>query len=152
MAAMVPAEMGAGALGISFGPFYYPAVTYHEMVAVATASANLGGGAAIHVRYTVPFPLPATPTGDPRVDRHDVKAIDEAINLARDANTPLLVSHMGGPILGRDDAGLALEMIGKGLEEGLRLGADVYTYDYVSISILHPLYSLPPPALDRCWH
>lgn len=149
MVARVPAEMAAGALGISFGPFYHPMVTYPEMVAVATASANLGGGASIHVRYAIPFPLPATPTGNPRVDLNDVKAIDEGIKLARDAHTPLLISHMGGPVLGKDNAGLVLEMIGAGLEEGLRLGADVYTYDYVSISILHPLYSLPPAALDQ---
>jgi N-acyl-D-amino-acid deacylase len=149
MVARVPVEMEAGALGISFGPFYHPMVTYPEMVAVATASANLGGGASIHVRFAVPYPLPPTPTGNPRVDLADVKAIDEAIKLARDADTPLLISHEGGPILGKDNAGLALEMIGAGLEEGLRLGADVYTYDYVSISILHPLYSLPAAALDQ---
>jgi N-acyl-D-amino-acid deacylase len=149
MVARVPAEMAAGALGISFGPFYHPMVTYNEMVALATESANLGGGASIHTRFAVPYPLPQPPTGNPRVDLADVKAIDEAIKLARDADTPLLISHMGGPILGKDNAGLALEMIGEGLEEGLRLGADVYTYDYISLSVLHPLFMLPKAELDK---
>ena len=148
MVARVSAEMEAGALGISFGPFYHPMVTYNEMVALATEAANLGGGASIHARYAVPYPVPQPPTGNPKLDLLDVKAIEEAISLARDADTPLLISHMGGPILGKGSAGMALEMIGSGLEEGLKLGADVYTYDYVSLSITHPLFMLPKAELD----
>lgn len=149
MVGKVAAEMEAGALGMSFGPFYHPMVTYPEMKALAAETAAHGGGASIHVRYAVPYPVPADPTGNPKQDLLDVNAIDEAINLARETGIPLLISHMGGPLLGKGSAGLALEMIGTALEEGLRIGADMYSYDYVTISILHPLFMLPEAELNK---
>lgn len=115
MVQLLAQEMEAGALGISFGPFYGPGTTYEEMVILATEASKLGGGASSHVRHSI-APL-------------DVEAIVEAINTAREAGIPFIISHLGGPTYGPNSSGAALELIVEALEEGLKIITDCHPYD-----------------------
>lgn len=116
MVELVKQEMEAGALGISFGPFYGPGTTYEEMLILAKEVSKLGGGASIHVRKAFPAP-------------QDIEAVEEAINLSKEANVPLLISHRGGSLLLPKSTGLALELISSARNAGIKVATDAQPYD-----------------------
>ncbi|MEW6441583.1 MAG: amidohydrolase family protein [bacterium] len=135
MVEMAAQDLAAGALGVSYGPFYHPGAAYEEMIALAVKSAELGGGDAIHVRYALPLPDPGLP----------VAALNEGIQLATESGVPLLISHEGGPLLGAGSAGTGAEFIFRGLEEGVNLGSDMISgWPFGVTSILAPVFLEPP--------
>ena len=126
MVALVRQELASGALGISFAPFYGPGTTYDEMVALAREVSKDGGCASIHVRHSFA----------PK----DLEAIEEAICTAREANIPLILSHLAGPTFSPNSTGMALELIAKALEEGLRITTDCHPYDALCTYMAAPIF------------
>jgi len=135
MVEMLRQSMQDGAIGVSFGPFYGPGATYPEMLALAKVAAEYGGCAASHVRDAY------TPGGA-------VKAVNEAISTARDANIPYIISHTGGgPTVVPRSSGPVLEAIYEGMDEGLRLGIDWYGYDAFLTELGAAIFDYPPEML-----
>ena len=135
MADMLRQGMKDGAIGVSFGPFYGPGATYSEMLALAKVAAEYGGCAASHDRDAY------TPGGA-------VKAVNEAISTARDANIPYIISHTGGgPTVVPRSSGPVLEAIYEGMDEGLRLGIDWYGYDAFLTELGAAIFDYPPEML-----
>jgi N-acyl-D-amino-acid deacylase len=116
MVQLVAPEIEAGALGISYGPFYAPGTTYEEMLALGKETSRRGGGSSSHIRSSSSAPV-------------DIEPVTEAINLAREADIPFIVSHMGAPTLARKSTGAALEFIFHAREDGLRIATDCHPYD-----------------------
>lgn len=117
MVAMLRQDMKDGALGVSFGPFYGPGCTYEEMLALAKVAAEYGGCASSHVRDAY------TPGGA-------VESVNEAINTAREAKIPFIISHTGGgPTVVPRSSGPVLEAIYEARQQGLKLGMDLYGYE-----------------------
>lgn len=115
MLLLIDEAMEAGSNGISFGLEYRQeaSATMEELVTLATAVGRLGGITAVHTRDK---------------DRLAVEAVDEAIAIAREAATPIQVSH----ILPRRTApagSLAkiTDALGSARKQGLDLGFDVHT-------------------------
>ena len=130
MVKLVRSEMENGALGITFGPFYGPGSTFEEMVTLAKEVARLGGCVASHVRSAFP----------PK----DVEAIIEAIDIARQSDVPFIISHMGGPTLGPNSTGIALELIMKAEQEGLKIATDCHPYDSSCTALGAAVFETPP--------
>jgi N-acyl-D-amino-acid deacylase len=131
MAAMIPGDMEAGALGMSYGPFYAPGSSYEEMLALAKEVSRLDGCASSHIR---------TP---PRRPMADMESINEAINTAREADLPFTVSHMGAPHVGRKSTGTALEFIMEAREEGLKIATDCHPYDAFQTGLAAATFEAP---------
>ncbi|MFA5063868.1 MAG: amidohydrolase family protein [Dehalococcoidia bacterium] len=135
MEEMLRQGMQDGAIGVSFGPFYGPGASYPEMLALAKVSAEYGGCAASHVRDAF------TPGGA-------VKAVNEAISTAREANIPFIISHTGGgPTVVPRSSGPVLEAIYEGMDEGLKLGIDWYGYDAFLTELGAAIFDYPPEML-----
>jgi len=125
-------EMEAGALGVSLGPFYGPGATFEEMAAVSGEAARLGGGASIHIRHSDPA--------------NDIKAVEEAIGIARKTGIPLVISHMG-PLLGHGHSGAALELMQEAREAGLKLATTCQPWDSFQLDMKSPIFDIPLDAL-----
>lgn len=116
MEELVAQAMREGAVGFSTGLIYVPG-TYSktpEVVGLAKAAAQYNGVYASHIRSE----------GDNVVD-----AINEAINIGREANMPVQISHFKvtyKPNWGRSTQTLA--MIDKAREEGIDVTIDQYPY------------------------
>ncbi|MFC2166172.1 hypothetical protein ACFLT2_14385 [Acidobacteriota bacterium] len=131
-------DIKAGALGVSFGPFYVPGTTYDEMMASAEKCADLGGGGSIHVRYGTPFR--PKPTDEPL----NIQAIREGIQLGRESGVPMIISHNGGASFGPVQSGMALQIMYTAMEDGVKLISDVHPYDAFNTSLSAPVFT--PPA------
>lgn len=136
MVELVKEEMEAGALGMSFGPFYGPGTTYEEMLMLAQAVSTLGGGASIHVRTAFPAP-------------QDVQAIEEAITLSQEAKLPLLISHRGGSLLLSKSTGIALELISSARDEGIKVATDAQPYEAGHTRITAAVFDAPLESLAQ---
>jgi N-acyl-D-aspartate/D-glutamate deacylase len=130
-------DMKAGALGVSFGPFYVPGTTYEEMMASAAKCAELKGGASIHVRYGTP--LRPKPADEPL----NIQAIREGIRLAKESGVPMIISHNGGASFGPVHSGMALQIMYTAMEEGVKLVSDVHPYDAFNTSLSAPVFAPP---------
>ena len=118
MVEMLRAEMQAGALGLSTGLEYDPGIYSDpsEVVALAKAVAPFGGRYISHIRSE---------------DRQFWKAIDEAINIGRQAKIPVQISHI--KLAMRSLWGQHAKLLGilnAARKEGIRLTADIYPYTY----------------------
>ena len=128
MAEIVRAEMQAGALGLSTGLEYDPGIYSDpsEVVALAKAVAPFGGRYISHIRSE---------------DREFWKAIDEAINVGRQAEIPVQISHVKLAMrsLWGQHAKL-LATLNAARKEGIQLTADIYPYTYwqSGMSVLFP--------------
>jgi len=134
MIEMLRQDMKAGAIGISFGPFYGPGATFEEMVALGKEAALMGGSAATHIRHSDPM--------------RGLKAIEEAINTARKADIPLIISHMG-PVYGPTQSGAALEMLQEAREQGFRIATTCHPYDSFQVMMLSPIFDTPLETLFK---
>ena len=118
MVEVVRAEMQAGALGLSTGLEYDPGIYSDpsEVIALARAVAPFGGRYISHIRSE---------------DRDFWKALDEAINVGRQAKIPVQVSHVKLAMrsLWGQHAKL-LATLNAGRKEGIQLTADIYPYTY----------------------
>lgn len=118
MKALVETGMKAGALGLASGLEYDPGIysAPSEVVELAKVAARYGGRYISHIRSE---------------DRAFWKAIDEIINIGREAKLPVQVSHM--KLAMRSLWGQADKLIAKldaARAEGIDITADVYPYTY----------------------
>lgn len=127
MCAMVTEAMEAGAIGISFGLLYAPGcyAERRELVAVAAASARMGGILNCHIRTE----------GDSLLT-----SLDEVMDIAEAANSPLHISHL--KVIGLKNWGTiseALDRIEARRQTGLDVTCDIYTYTAGSSTLMSVL-------------
>jgi N-acyl-D-amino-acid deacylase len=136
MEALVEKAMHQGAVGLSTGLIYTPG-TYaktSEVVALAKAAAKYNGIYASHIR------------NEGNDEQGGVfAAITEAINVGRDANIPVEISHFkvsSKKLWGRSKQTIA--MVEKARAEGLDVTVDQYPYtaSSTSLSVLLPSWAL----------
>ncbi|HUH32718.1 MAG TPA: amidohydrolase family protein, partial [Daejeonella sp.] len=122
MELLVEKAMHDGAVGFSTGLIYIPG-TYaktDEVIALAKAASKYHGTYTSHIRSE---------------SQQVFAAIDEALNVGRQAQMPVQISHfkIGKPYWGRSDS--TLGMIKKAREEGLEVTIDQYPYTASSTSL-----------------
>ena len=118
MSGMLRAEMASGALGLSTGLEYDPGIYSdpQEVIALAKVVAPFGGRYISHVRSE---------------DRQLWKAIDEAINVGREARVPVQISHVKLAMRSLwGQHGKLLATLDAARKEGIRITADIYPYTY----------------------
>lgn len=129
MRELVEEGMRQGAFGVSTGLIYPPNVFSDkaELIEICKGAAKYNGCFVVHMRN----------------ESHNVlEALDEVIDVARQANIRLLISHF--KVIGlknRDKYKKALEKIEQGRNEGIEINFDQYPYTAGS-SVLHAI--LPP--------
>ena len=116
MTELVRQGMREGALGVGSSLIYAPAfyAKTPELIALARAAGEFGGMYISHMRSE---------------GGRLLEAIDELIQIAREANVPAEIYHLkaaGKPNWDKTDAAIA--RIEAARKEGLRITADVYTY------------------------
>jgi N-acyl-D-amino-acid deacylase len=123
MEAVVEKAMKEGAMGLATGLIYIPG-TYaktSEVVGLAKVAAKFGGIYASHIRN----------------EEDKVKeAIAEAINIGREANIPVEISHFkisGKPLWGQSS--LTIGMVEAARAEGLDVTVDQYPYTASSTNL-----------------
>ena len=128
MASLVRQEMRAGALGLSSGLEYDPGIysSHEELVDLARVTASLGGRYISHIRSE---------------DRGFWGAIDEIVDIGRQAKLPVQVSHTKlamKSLWGRADSLIAL--LDSARAHGIDVTADVYPYRYwqSGLTVLFP--------------
>ena len=124
--------MRAGAFGLSSGLVYVPGVFANtdELIDLARVTAANGGLYTTHMRSEA----------DQVMD-----AIDEALEIGRQAQLPVHISHH--KVMGRKNWGRSqetLEYLQKARVEGMRVTCDVYPYTAGSTSLASAL----PPSLQ----
>lgn len=118
MVDIVRAEMQAGAIGLSTGLEYDPGIYSDpsEVIALAKAVAPFGGRYISHIRSE---------------DREFWKALDEAINVGRQAKIPVQISHVKLAMRSLwGQHGKLLATLNAARKEGIQLTADIYPYTY----------------------
>lgn len=123
MEALVEQGMKEGAVGFSTGLIYIPGTysTTYEVIRLARAASRYGGVYASHMR-----------------DEGDsvVQAINEAIQVGREAGMPVEISHF--KLSGQQNWGrskITVPMIMKAREEGIDVTIDQYPYTASSTSL-----------------
>jgi N-acyl-D-aspartate/D-glutamate deacylase len=132
MKAMIAQAMDAGAIGMSSGLRYTPAIyaSTEEVIALARVAAQRGGIYSSHMRDE----------GAGSLD-----AVRELIRIAREAGMPAQITHhklMGQPQWGQSVQTLAL--VDAARAEGLDITIDAYPYDATSTgtAVLFPPWAL----------
>ena len=140
MEAMVEEAMTAGAVGLSTGLIYIPGVYSKtpEVIGLAKAAARHSGVYASHIRSE----------GD-----HVTEAIEEAINVGRQAKIPVEISHFKvtyKPNWGRSVN--TLELVDRARREGVDVSVDQYPYiaSSTTLNTLLPawVFSGGPDSVD----
>ena len=128
MKAMLQQDMEAGALGLSTGLEYDPGIysTNDEVLQLAKETGPFGGRYISHIRSE---------------DRYFWKAIDEIINIGKEAKIPVQVSHIKlamHNLWGKADSLLAL--FDNTRKNGIDLTSDIYPYAFwhSTIRVLFP--------------
>ncbi len=126
MAELVQRGMEAGAYGLSSGLYYAPG-SYSatpEVVALARVAARYGGVYISHIRDEADYTIGV------------VAAVDEVIDIARDADITGVVTHIKalGPRVWGFGPALA-HRIQRARDQGLRIYADQYPYEASGTSI-----------------
>jgi N-acyl-D-aspartate/D-glutamate deacylase len=128
MKAMVGQAMDAGAIGLSAGLRYVPAIyaETEEVIALARVAAQRGGIYASHMRDE---------------GAGSLAAVRELIRIAREAGMPGHITHhklMGQPQWGQSVQTLAL--VDTARAQGLDITLDAYAYDATSTSTAAALF------------
>ncbi|MBA3564977.1 MAG: D-aminoacylase [Gammaproteobacteria bacterium] len=128
MRALVGEGMRAGAFGLSTGLEYDPGIysTTSELIALAREAAKYGGRYISHIRSE---------------DRRLWQALDEIIEIGREARVPVQVSHM--KLAMTDWWGRAprfLAVMERARADGVEITGDVYPYEYwqSTLTVLFP--------------
>jgi len=116
MKPLLEKEMQAGSLGVSYGIHYDPGSSYEEILALAKIAAKYGGMTAAHGRYGEKSHLA-------------VYSLYEMIRLTKDTGIPHQYSHIGSMLGYGDVMDEALDMLEFAQSKGLRILADIYSYD-----------------------
>jgi N-acyl-D-amino-acid deacylase len=133
---LVREAMREGALGVGASLIYAPAfyARTDELIALAKAAAEFGGGYIAHMRS--------------EGDRY-LEAIDETIAIAKAANTRAQIYHLkpaGKANWGKSEAGLA--KLEAARASGVDITANIYTYDAGATG----LYAAMPPWVQEGGH
>jgi N-acyl-D-amino-acid deacylase len=123
MQALVDRAMRDGAMGFSTGLEYVPGIYSNadEVIALAKSAAAHGGVYASHMRNE---------------GTHEIEAINEAVNVGRQAGMPVEISHLKidrRVVWGASDQSLAL--IEKYRREGVDVAVDQYPYDRAATNL-----------------
>lgn len=123
MSELVEKAMREGAVGLSTGLIYIPGTfaKTEEVVSLAKAAAKYHGVYASHIRDE---------------ENGVVEAIDEAINIGKEANIPVQISHF--KVNGRSNWGksdITLGLVKKAREEGWDVTIDQYPYTASSTNL-----------------
>ncbi len=128
MAALVSADMGAGAIGMSTGLEYEPGMYAEtsELTMLANTVADFGGIYHTHLR-----------------DEDDMifEAVDEALRIGREAGLPVHITHI--KLADRFCWGLTDKLLTKldeARQEGIEATADIYPYEHwaSNLAVLFP--------------
>lgn len=121
-------ELDAGALGLSSGLEYDPGIYSDtaELIALAEEAAQVGARYATHMRSE---------------DRRLWEAVDEAIEVGRQARIPVQISHIKlamTSLWGQADR--LVQRLEDARAEGVEITADVYPYEYwqSTMTVLFP--------------
>ena len=121
-------EMEAGALGLGTGLEYDPGIysTTEEVLTLAREAASYGGRYISHVRSE---------------DRWFWEAVDEIIEIGREAGMPVQISHIKLALrsnLGKADR--LIKILDEARADGVDISADIYPYTYwaSSLTVLFP--------------
>jgi N-acyl-D-amino-acid deacylase len=128
MSAILRSEMRAGALGLSTGLEYDPGIysAKAEVVTLAKVLPEFGGRYISHMR-----------SEDVAID----EAVEEIINIGREAKVPVQISHIKLAIVSKwGKAGELIARLEKARAEGVDITADVYPYVYwqSTLGVLFP--------------
>ena len=120
MKALVEQEMKAGAFGISTGLFYSPGSysNTEEVIALAESVSEYDGIYDTHLRDESSYTVGLVP------------AIEEAIDIGRQAKLPIHISHikcLGVDVWYQSDS--IIKLIEKADKEGIKVTANQYPYD-----------------------
>lgn len=126
MRSLVRAGMEAGAFGLSSGPYYAPGSfsTTDELVDLARIAAEFGGVYTSHIRDESDYTIGV------------VAAVDEVIQVAREAGLPGIVTHikaLGPRVWGYSQA--LVSRIDRARAQGLEIFADQYPYEASSTGL-----------------
>jgi N-acyl-D-aspartate/D-glutamate deacylase len=126
MKTIVRAGMEAGAFGLSSGPYYAPGsfAKTDELVELARIAAEYDGVYSSHIRDEADYSIGV------------VAAVDEVIQIAREARLPGIVTHikaLGPRVWGF--AGALVRRIERARDNGIAVYADQYPYDASSTSL-----------------
>ena len=126
METLVRDGMDAGAFGLSSGPWYAPGSysTTAELVALARVAAAYGGAYTSHIRDEADYNVGL------------VAAVDEVITIGREAELPVVATHLKalGPRVWGFSAAL-VHRIERAREQGVQVFADQYPYTASATSI-----------------
>jgi len=128
MERLLARELEAGALGLSSGLEYDPGIYCEtsELVALARVAAAAGGRYISHVRSE---------------DRRFWEAIEELLEIGREARIPVQISHMKLAMTSLwGEAPRLLALLDRARTEGIEVSADVYPYTYwqSTLQVLFP--------------
>lgn len=139
MSAELADDLRAGSLGLSTGLEYDPGIyaTPGEVVALAKTAAAGGGRYISHLR-----------SEDVKLDA----AIDEIVNIGREAKLPVQISHLKIGLVDRwGEAPKILAKLDAARAQGVDITADVYPYSYwqSNLSVLLPERNFEDRAAAR---
>jgi N-acyl-D-aspartate/D-glutamate deacylase len=128
MHTLLTADLEAGALGLSTGLEYDPGIysTTEEVVELAKVAAAHGGRYVSHIRSE---------------DRWFWEAIDEIVEIGRQAQLPVRVSHLKLALRSlHGETGRLLGILDQARAEGIEITADIYPYTYwqSTLTVLFP--------------
>lgn len=126
METLVREGMEAGAFGLSSGPYYAPGsfAKTDELVRLARVAATFGGVYSSHIRDEADYSIGV------------VAAVDEVIQVAREAQLPGIVTHikaLGPRVWGF--AGALVSRIQRARDAGIEVFADQYPYEASSTNL-----------------
>lgn len=117
MAALVEADMQAGALGLSTGLEYEPGIfsATEEVIALARVAAAGGGRYVSHLRDE---------------DDRFIDAVNEIIRIGEEADIPVHVSHIKiADRLAWGTTGDVIDLLDAARTDGVEVSADIYPYE-----------------------
>ncbi len=118
MKGLIEDGMKAGALGIATGLEYDPGIysTREEVIELAKVASQYNGGYISHMRSE---------------DIYFEESIDEILNIGKEANLPVQISHFKlarRGLWGKADD--ILQILDSARETGINITADIYPYEY----------------------
>lgn len=136
MRELVRQGMQEGAFGVSSGPFYTPQsyADTHELVELARVAAEYGGAYTSHIRDESDYTIGV------------VAAVDEVIQVAREAGLPGVVSHI--KVLGPRVWGFSGALVHR-IENARAQGVEVYADQYPYLASATGLSAALVPASFR---
>ncbi len=139
MKELVKKSMEEGALGIGSSLIYAPAdyADTDELISLSKIAANYGGMYISHIRNE---------------DNKVLEAIDELIKISKEAEIPAEIYHLKASRKANWHLlDLMIEKIEKAIKEGLKITADIYTYNASSTGLTGVIPTWIQEGGHRAW-